>query len=78
MAQGKLCGICGQGLPHSSNDATLDHVIPMQLGGADALGNFILAHRACNSAKANDVPTGCEMVWLMAVNAKLGVLPVVF
>jgi 5-methylcytosine-specific restriction endonuclease McrA len=73
-AQGGLCGLCGEvmkaGLKHS-----LDHVIPRFLGGPDALGNLLLAHGECNGRKSNDAPTGCECVWLLAVNARLGVQP---
>lgn len=54
---------------------SLDHVIPRDLGGRDAWGNYLLAHGECNGAKSNDAPTGCEMVWLLAVNARLGVEP---
>lgn len=73
-AQGWLCALCGVTLIRNGK-ATQDHVIPHALGGMDALGNLVLAHSPCNNAKANDIPTGCEMIWLFAVNARLGVEP---
>ena len=74
-AQEGHCGLCGHDL---RGEASIDHVIPRALSGANGLGNLVLAHSLCNSDKSNDVPTGCEMVWLLAVNARLGVMPVVF
>lgn len=77
-AQGGRCAICGKPLPESIYEGSIDHVIPHALGGKDGYGNIVLAHRECNGEKTNDVPTGCEMVWLLMVNAKIGVTPVVF
>jgi 5-methylcytosine-specific restriction endonuclease McrA len=77
-AQGGLCAICGQPLDPVIHRATTDHVIPLALGGRDALGNFVAVHRRCNTWKANDIPTGCEMVWLLFVNAKVGASPTLF
>lgn len=76
--QNGLCGICGGALPINPHLASLDHVIPRAMGGKDSVGNYVLAHKECNGEKANDVPTGCEMVWLLLVNAKMGALPVVY
>jgi 5-methylcytosine-specific restriction endonuclease McrA len=74
-AQGGRCGICGHPMKERPS---LDHVIPHALGGKHGLGNYVAAHGECNGDKTNDVPTGCEMVWLLMVNAKLGVGPLVF
>lgn len=77
-AQGNLCALCGGELPKPIHRASVDHTIPINLGGRDELGNLVVAHKECNTEKANDIPTGCEMVWLLMVNAKLGASPVVF
>lgn len=74
-AQRGLCAICGHDM---DGVVSLDHVIPHALGGKHGLGNYVATHGECNGDKTNDVPTGCEMVWLLMVNAKLGALPVVF
>lgn len=75
-AQGGLCAGCGGAL--SRYDRSLDHVVPRSRSGADALGNVVLMHGRCNSRKGARMPTGCELVWLMAVNARLGVGPAGF
>lgn len=74
-AQGGLCAICGEKIV---GKISLDHVIPHALLGKHRTGNYVAAHGECNGDKTNDVPTGCEMVWLLAVNAKLGLTPVVY
>ena len=57
IARGKPpCGICEQPidytLPHLDPMAfTIDHVIPLALGGPDDLGNLQAAHRKCNRDK---------------------------
>lgn len=40
--------------------ASVDHVVPRSLGGADTDGNRRLAHRRCNGARGNRVP---ELAW---------------
>lgn len=50
------CHICGlpidYTLPHLDPGAfVVDHVIPLQKGGADAFENVRAAHRECNSKK---------------------------
>lgn len=77
-AQDGLCGICGHELPEVLHRATIDHVIPYSRGGADEMGNFLAVHRECNIAKSSDIPTGCEMVFLLMVNAKINALPVIY
>lgn len=77
-AQGWLCALCGQEidiLGRMGARISTDHVVPRYLGGWDEWGNFLAAHRQCNADKSNDEPTGCELVWLFAVNARLGLEP---
>lgn len=62
---------------------TMDHVFPkspkaMDLARIAALRRLVhdsrrkvVAHRKCNNRKSNRPPTGCEVVFLMAVNARL-------
>lgn len=72
--QDDLCPICGIALL-AGGPLSIDHVLPKSLGGADRLGNFLLVHQACNNLKGNRLPTGCECVWLLAVNCQLGTEP---
>jgi 5-methylcytosine-specific restriction endonuclease McrA len=69
--QAGRCALCGTHLASDWKSSEIDHVIPRSRGGRDHLGNFVLAHSACNRRKANDMPTGCEKIWLFLVNAKL-------
>jgi 5-methylcytosine-specific restriction endonuclease McrA len=80
-AQGGRCVLCGWALifdddlpDHAPQRASFDHVIPRSRGGANH-GNRLAAHRKCNTEKGSRMPTGCELVWLAAVNAKLGIDP---
>ena len=75
--QRNICAICGGEMEDGTMDgrASLDHVIPKALGGADRLGNLVAAHRGCNGKKGSDPPTGCTLVWLLVVNNRLGVEP---
>lgn len=41
-------------------------------GRRGAPWNQLAAHSRCNSAKSNRPPTGCELIWLAAVRARLG------
>lgn len=70
--QGHICAICGRPM---LKGCTVDHVIPKARGGADRIGNIVAAHLACNREKAARMPTGCELIFLLAVNARLGVKP---
>lgn len=54
---------------------SLDHVIPQDLGGTN-FRNIVAAHNRCNAEKSNDIPTGCEVIWLLVVNARIGQLPI--
>lgn len=79
--QDGICSICGEVVnadPELDNGASLDHTIPRRRGGDDRVGNLTMAHKLCNHRKGHRAPTGCECVWLLAVNARLGVLPQVF
>lgn len=74
------CLLCGGPLdfasgfePHDDRRPSFDHVLPKSLGGKND-GNLLIAHRKCNSDKSNRRPTGCELVWLAAVNARLSLL----
>jgi len=69
-------GVCPCGSAITDEKPSLDHVVPRSLGGADRLGNLLVMHGICNGRKSNDIPTGCELIWLLAVNARLGVEPV--
>jgi hypothetical protein len=66
--------------------ATVEHVFPRSPGGKAMAkirvfydlfpGMFknrrtAIAHSKCNNRKGNRAPTGCEVVFLMAVNARL-------
>ena len=48
----KLCGICGKQLP-SREASTIDHIMPISLGGTDEISNLQLAHSKCNNVKGN-------------------------
>lgn len=50
---GWLCGICGE--PVERADATLDHIVPVSLGGADEPENVRLAHSLCNSRRGDGI-----------------------
>ena len=78
VAQEAICACCGQRMAPTSrwgevkNRPTLDHVKARAAGGKKGKGNLILMHRLCNTAKDSRPPTGCELIWLQAVNALLG------
>lgn len=50
---------------------TVDEVVPRAKGGLRMLGNQVAMHRACNEAKADRLPNGCEIIMLHLVNARL-------
>lgn len=72
-AQDGLCALCGR--PMGAANRSVDHVIPKALGGRNCVGNLLIAHSPCNGAKGDRPPTGCEMVWLLAVNNRLNLEP---
>ena len=71
----KDCGICGERLGyrfvHGRVNWNLDHVWPRRFRHGH-VGNIVLAHNRCNSAKGDRRPTGCEIIFLEVVNARLG------
>lgn len=64
---GYRCGICGGQtdpdvkVPHH-NAATLDHIIPVSLGGAHAYRNVQCAHFDCNWDKSDSLPTLADLL----------------
>jgi 5-methylcytosine-specific restriction endonuclease McrA len=72
-AQGHICARCGLRMIPASR--SLDHVMPLNLGGRDALGNVVCMHFLCNQEKDAKLPRGCDLIWLFAVNARIGVHP---
>lgn len=79
-AQDNICAGCGKPMlkvygSKQDDRPTIDHAIPRARGGRDVMGNIIAMHLACNNVKADDMPTGCELIWLLAVNCRLGVEP---
>ena len=81
-AQGGICAGCGKPLPPFGqagvkrvDQLSIDHTVPRALGGVDRLGNMTCMHKLCNEMKTDDMPTGCEAIWLLAVNARIGMGP---
>jgi 5-methylcytosine-specific restriction endonuclease McrA len=72
--QHRTCALCGHPL-RSPFSVTIEHVVPRSRGGLWGFGNVVGAHVTCNHRKADRMPTGCELIWLLAVNARLGVQP---
>ena len=70
VAQRDRCGICGQQLNRAIN---VDHVLAKSSGGHHGLGNIVAAHASCNAHKGNRLPTGCEIIMLVAACARLAV-----
>lgn len=75
-AQGGRCHLCGHPLRQKwrSPELTFDHVWPKsRIAGANSFeGNIMLAHKDCNHAKGDRNPHPCEMLFLSAVNRRLG------
>lgn len=70
-AQDDRCAICGGEM--SRFNVTLEHVWPRVEGGFNGPGNMVGAHRGCNHAKGSRLPTGCEIISLVAVCMRLDV-----
>jgi len=49
-----VCQLCARAIGQE-DDVHIDHVHPVSLGGATALGNLQLAHAACNLSKGNRI-----------------------
>lgn len=74
-AQDGDCSLCGKPLdftasPNNPHQPTFEHVVPRIMGGGNH-GNRLAAHRRCNTRKGGNKPTGCELVLLESVNARL-------
>ena len=48
------CMLCGQKM--LLEDMTLDHIVPLSMGGKDEMANLQAAHRECNQFKSNILP----------------------
>jgi 5-methylcytosine-specific restriction endonuclease McrA len=73
--QGGICPICGA--PMIDGQTTIDHVRPKRGKRArhGLYQNALATHWRCNNQKGDREPTGCELIWLAAVNARLAVEP---
>lgn len=77
-AQEGLCAICGHHLLRDErfrDDSgwNLDHVYPRsRYARFGNRGNLLLSHVGCNTVKSDREPTGCEIILLHAINAKIG------
>jgi len=67
-AQRNRCAVCGA--IFGSVQVTLEHVIPRSRGGGN-MGNLLVSHLHCNQRRGNQMPTGCMMIWLDAVNVRI-------
>lgn len=84
LAQGNHCAGCGKPMlpradePPRKGDAkyrdlpSIDHTVPRVRGGKNGAGNIVAMHILCNKMKGDDMPTGCELIWLEAVNCRMG------
>lgn len=70
-----ICGLCctkweqrEQGEPVDPSAATLDHIVPIDLGGAHAIWNVATSCFACNTEKANNA-FDVDLRMLLKVNA---------
>ncbi|WP_407925602.1 HNH endonuclease [Erythrobacter rubeus] len=52
-----------------------DHVTTRSAGGGRTLNNGLLKHQRCNQQRADRPPTGCELIWLEFVTARLAKRP---
>ncbi len=58
---GLNCAICKN--PLTEKTMSIDHIIPLSLGGTHALENLRLAHRRCNGKRGSkpvETPSGSE------------------
>lgn len=53
-AQGGLCAYCA--VPLTRKRVTLDHVMPLCVGGADEFENLLAVCKPCNQSKGSDLP----------------------
>lgn len=64
------CSLCGKKIDHKAvapqpQSLTMDHVLPLSLGGADTPANVRAAHHVCNSAKGNRVANNGEQLMIV-------------
>lgn len=71
-AQSGICAHCAMPLNKRARSPknTFDHVYPFSRKKRHE-GNLLLVHRRCNEEKADNDPTGCQIIWLQAVNRYL-------
>jgi hypothetical protein len=69
-AQDWFCPLCGGDLRIGA--LSMDHVWPRATLGRGLQQNHLAAHERCNHRKGDRLPTGCELLWLAAVNDRLG------
>jgi 5-methylcytosine-specific restriction endonuclease McrA len=57
-----VCQLCQQPVKDATGPMgpSIDHIIPLSLGGEHAIHNCQLAHLACNTAKGNRIAAGQE------------------
>lgn len=83
-AQGGICFLCGKQMPEPPINmasipaalrlVSLDHVYPRaRQRWRGNTGNMLLAHEQCNSRKDERMPYPCEVLFLTAINDRLGV-----
>jgi 5-methylcytosine-specific restriction endonuclease McrA len=65
---GWRCWICGEAV--TEEDASIDHVVPIAQGGADAPDNLRTAHRDCNSRRGWLDPSGTTRMLVTSVDRK--------
>jgi hypothetical protein len=58
------------GKPDDPLAPTFDHFIPRSKGGTFHIGNGLLKHRRCNTARGNQPPSGCDRIWREVVHAR--------
>ena len=66
--QNNRCPLCG-GI-FGSGPVTFEHVLPRARGGGNR-GNLVVTHDRCNKIRADAMPSGCLLLWLDVVNARL-------
>lgn len=77
-AQGWICAGCGLPIKKSGGVergvGSADHAYPrVAQSWRGHIGNLLGMHNfPCNIQKGDRMPTGCELIWLAAVNARLG------
>jgi 5-methylcytosine-specific restriction endonuclease McrA len=55
---GWVCHICGDTV--APKDASLDHVVPLSLGGEHSYANVATSHLSCNVKKGNRLIVDCK------------------